>query len=297
MRHPVVVGLDGSRESLAAADWAAREALRRDLPLRLVHAWEGGASPDESELPELEAPRYWSRRILRGAMDRLNERYPQVYLSADQVSRSAPDALVAAGEEAELLVLGSRAFSGFGGFMAGSVALATVAHVARPVVLVRAGQSLEDEHLPDEHGRPSAHAPYRPVVVGVDPAQRCEDLLAFAFESARLRAAPLRVVHAWRLPYVPTALEAKARRDVGRAAERALDAVLAPWREKYPTVEVVTVVEEGRAAQQLLDATQDAGLLAVGRKIRPARLGMHTGPVAHAVMHHVRCPVAIVPHG
>ncbi|MGP4051269.1 universal stress protein [Streptomyces sp. 2A115] len=41
MLKPVVAGLDGSRESLAAAGWAAREALRRGLPLRLVHAREG----------------------------------------------------------------------------------------------------------------------------------------------------------------------------------------------------------------------------------------------------------------
>ncbi|MDF3148046.1 universal stress protein, partial [Streptomyces sp. T21Q-yed] len=285
-----------SRESLAAADWAAREALRRGLPLRLVHAGEGGMPPDESELPELEAPRYWARRILRGAMDRLNERYPQVYLSAEQISRPAADALVAAGDEAELLVLGSRAFSGFGGFMAGSVALATVAHAARPVVLVRADQILEDDHEPDAEGLPSAHTPYRPVVVGVDPAQSCEELLAFAFESATLRAAPLRVVRTWQLPYVPHALEAKARRDVRAAAGRALDAVLGPWQEKYPAVEVTRLVEEGRPAQHLLHATRDAGLLAVGRRIRPVRIGMHTGPVAHAVMHHVRCPVAIVPH-
>ncbi|MCZ4602763.1 universal stress protein [Streptomyces sp. Lzd4kr] len=296
MLRPVVVGLDGSRESLAAADWAVQEALRRGLPLRLVHAWEGGMSPDESELPELEAPRYWARRILRGAMDRLNERCPQVYLSAEQISRPAADALVAAGDEAELLVLGSRAFSGFGGFMAGSVALATVARTVRPVVLVRADQTLEGEHEPDAEGRPSARSPYRPVVVGVDPAQSCEELLAFAFESAALRAAPLRVVHTWQVPYVPHALEAKAHRDVRTGAERVLDSVLGPWREKYPTVEVTKLVEEGRPAQRLLHAAQDAGLLAVGRRIRPARIGAHTGPVAHAVMHHVRCPVAIVPH-
>ena len=295
MLRPVVVGLDGSRESLAAADWAAGEALRRGLPLRLVHAWEG-LSPDTSSLPELDAPRYWARRILRGAMDRLNERYPQVYLSAEQIARPAADALVEAGAEAELLVLGSRAFSGLGGFMAGSVALATVARVTRPVILVRADRTAEDEHVPDEEGRPSARTPYRDVVVGVDTAQPCEELLAFAFESAALRSAPLRVVHSWHVPYAQTAAVARMSAVAQQAAERALDAMLRPWREKYPTVKVLELVENGRPAQQLLDASQDAGLLVVGRRIRPARLGTHTGPVAHAVMHHVRCPVAIVPH-
>ncbi|MFI6471212.1 universal stress protein [Streptomyces sp. NPDC050516] len=48
MLQPIVVGLDGSRESVAAADWAAREALRRGLPLRLIHAWEGPPEPAES---------------------------------------------------------------------------------------------------------------------------------------------------------------------------------------------------------------------------------------------------------
>lgn len=37
MLSPVIAGVDGSAESLAAAEWAAREALRRDRPLRLVH--------------------------------------------------------------------------------------------------------------------------------------------------------------------------------------------------------------------------------------------------------------------
>ncbi|MCT9080173.1 universal stress protein, partial [Streptomyces fulvoviolaceus] len=39
MLPPVIAGVDGSAESLAAAEWAAREAARRDRPLRLVHAW------------------------------------------------------------------------------------------------------------------------------------------------------------------------------------------------------------------------------------------------------------------
>ncbi|MDH6566116.1 nucleotide-binding universal stress UspA family protein [Streptomyces sp. SAI-117] len=294
MLRPIVVGLDGSRESLAAADWAAREALLRGLPLRLIHAWEGLPS-DAADLPELEAPRYWARRILRGAMDRLDERYPQLALSGDQIARPAADALVDAGAESELLVLGSRAFSGFGGFMAGSVASATVAHVVRPVVLVRADQSPEDEHLPDPAGLSPARTPERAVVVGVDLA-RCEELLAFAFDSAALYAAPLRVVYAWQLPYMPGAAEAKAREAVRKIAERRLASVLAPWREKYPTVALQPLAEEGRPAQRVLDATSDACLLVVGRRIRPGRLGAHTGPITHAVLHHARCPVAVVPH-
>ncbi|MEU9733890.1 universal stress protein [Streptomyces sp. NPDC048002] len=295
MQHPVVVGVDGSPESLAAADWAAREALRRGLPLRLVHAWEGGSAL-RSDLPELAAPRYWARDILRGATDRLTERFPRVRLSTEQIARPAPEALCAAGAESALLVLGSRAFSGLGGFLAGSVALATVAHVTRPVVLVRAGRTGEDEHEPDDASRASPHTPY-PVVVGVDPAHGCDDLLAFAFESAALRAAALRVVHVRSLPYAPSVREAGARHEGRRSTEAALAGVLAPWRETYPAVRVTAVVEEGRPAQRLLDRAQDAGLLVVGRRLRPAGIGAHTGPVAHAVLHHAPCPVAVVPHG
>ena len=39
MTRPITAGIDGTEESLAALAWAAREAVRRDLPLRVVHAW------------------------------------------------------------------------------------------------------------------------------------------------------------------------------------------------------------------------------------------------------------------
>lgn len=39
MLAPVVAAVDGSAESLAAAEWAAHEAVRRERPLRLLHAW------------------------------------------------------------------------------------------------------------------------------------------------------------------------------------------------------------------------------------------------------------------
>jgi nucleotide-binding universal stress UspA family protein len=160
MTRPVVAGLDGSKESLAAADWAAREAVRRGLPLRLVHAWEG--LPDDgtaADLPEIRAPQYHARRVLRGAVDVLHERYPGLYIAAEQVRRQPGPALLAEAENAELLVIGSQGTSGVAGFLSGSVAMATMAHVDRPVVLVRAGETATDEHLPDALGKASTVTP------------------------------------------------------------------------------------------------------------------------------------------
>ncbi|MDH6547053.1 universal stress protein [Streptomyces sp. SAI-041] len=296
MLRPVVVGLDGSTRSLAAAGWAAREALRRGLPLQVVQAWEGVTAPCDTEQPELNGPRCLARSMLGDAADRLRETYPQLSLSTRHITGAATDVLVAVGAEAELLVLGSRAVSGVGGFLAGSVTQVVVGHVARPVVLVRALETLADEHLADAEGLASTHTPYRGVVVGVDPGHPCEEVLSFAFESAALRAAPLSVVHAWRLPYVQAAAVARAHRAVAASSARALSAAVAAWREKFPAVEVRELVLEARPSRALQVAAQDAGLLVVGRRIRTGRLGTRTGSVAHSAMHHAGCPVAVVAH-
>ncbi|MFE9650316.1 universal stress protein [Streptomyces sp. NPDC006365] len=295
MLRPVVVGLDGSHESAAAADWAAREALRRGLPLRLVHAWEG-LPDEEASLPELKVPQYWARRILRGAMDRLAERYPQVYMSAEQLRRSPVQALASEAEEAELLVLGSQGFGGVGGFFAGSVAMATVGHVQCPVVLVRAGYRAEDERFPDADGRPSDRTSYRVVVLAVDMGDPCDGLIRFGFEAATCRNATLRVVYVQPTVRFPVAMALQGRHVDRAEAERMLTASLRPWREKHPTVRVQELVVNGEPAQGIMKASRDVGLLVVGRRPRHAAVGPRTGPVAHAVIHHVGCPVAVVPH-
>jgi nucleotide-binding universal stress UspA family protein len=54
--NEIVVGVDGSEQSLTATRWAAREAVRRNVPLRVVlafqWAWPGaqyaGGPPAES---------------------------------------------------------------------------------------------------------------------------------------------------------------------------------------------------------------------------------------------------------
>ncbi|MFF4794316.1 universal stress protein [Streptomyces sp. NPDC001276] len=296
MLRPVVAGLDGSRESLAAAHWAAREALRRGLPLRLVHAWEGQPeTAGRPDLPEVRVPQSRARRMLRDTVAQLTESYPRLDLSGEQVHRQPGPALLDEAEDAELLVIGSQGLGAVGGFVLGSVAMATAVHAERPVVLVRAGETAESEHLPDVSGRPSTRTAHRDVAVAVDTDGPCEDLLDFAFRAAELRRAPLRVVHAWHVPLTHGLPDARTRGSLRQEAERELAALLEPWRQKFPAVYVAETLHEGRPAHVLPRAVSGAGLLVVGRR-RKYPVIAHAGPVAHALVHHVTRPVVLVPH-
>ena len=167
MVRTVVVGLDGSTESRAAAEWAAREAKLRGLPLKIVHVWEPVPEPmAQAPLLGAETQQHWSERVPREAAEGIRLRHPGIEVTTEQLTGGSADTLVKAAADAELLVLGSRGLSGFGGFMVGSVGLSVVAHAERPVVLVRAGEQAADEHEPDPAGIPSAAGPYRPVVIG-----------------------------------------------------------------------------------------------------------------------------------
>ncbi|MFE9120416.1 universal stress protein [Streptomyces sp. NPDC007172] len=127
--------------------------------------------------------------MLRKTMDELSERYPQIYLSAERIDRPPVAALLSEAEGAELLALGSQGFSGPGGLLAGSVAMAVAPRVQRPVVLVRADGSPADG-LPPGAGQ----AAYRDVAVAVDLSHETGSLLEFAFKAARCRNAGLRVL-------------------------------------------------------------------------------------------------------
>ncbi len=300
VRH-VTAGVDESAESLAAAHWAAREALRRGAALRLVHAWKWQPRPAPSA-PMDTTWRQWAEQTLERAVRSVRASHPGLPVEDLLVPDSAVTVLLAAAEESELLVLGSRGLGRIAGFVLGSVSQRVVARTPRPVVLVRAGETSADEHLPAVDGvSPDEipETPFRDVVLGLDTEQPCDELIEFAFESARRRGASLRVIHAF------TAAPAHAAH--GRSVpmsgpelvadqEHVVVARLRPWSEKFPGVPVTETVFEGQPAAELVRASARASLLVVGRRARDARLGTHIGSVAHAVLHHACCPVAVVPH-
>jgi nucleotide-binding universal stress UspA family protein len=296
MSRTVAVGLDGSPESQAAADWAAGEAKLRALPLKLVNVW-GPVPVPMGEDPPLDADtlQHWSEHIPREAAGRIRARHPGLDVTVEQCNGWAGEVLVEVAKESELLVLGSRGLSGVGGFMIGSVGMTVVAHAERPVVLVRAGGPAASKHTSDH----SADTAYRPVVLGVDTEHPDDSLMEFAFDAADSRATTLHAVHSWSVPphdwYAPSDNHhLNAQLALKEAA--ALTAALRPWRQKFPAVEVVEDSRPARAADLLVNASLDASLVVVGRWNRRSPLGVHTGPVTHAVLHHCTVPVAVVSH-
>ncbi|MFP3989753.1 universal stress protein [Streptomyces sp. E11-3] len=306
MPRSVTAGLDGTRESLAAADWAAREARLRDLPLHLVHASKGQPyahaprGADARPRGTTDSGRNRATRVLHQAATVLSGRHTDLHMSTSGVAQQPVPALLEAAESAEVLVLGSRGLSGVGGFLVGSVALAVVARAQGPVVLVRASERAEDEHLPDPAGHPCTHTPYRDVVLGLNVEHPDDTVLKYAFDAAERRAANLRVVHGWTLPRhyngYGGSLDPELNDELAAQARRRLADALRPWREKFPGVDVHEQAVIGGAGSHLVDASHHAALVVVGRRNRHTPIGSHIGPVTQAVLHHACAPVAVIPH-
>ncbi|MBO1334421.1 universal stress protein [Streptomyces sp. VRA16 Mangrove soil] len=288
-RH-VTVGVDGSPQSVDAADWAAREAVRRGRPLRLLYAGPAAEGP-ASHLPELDAPAERTAAALHDLPRQLAYAHPSLEIRFDHLAGAPVPALLAAAAESTLLVLGSRGLSGLTGFLVGSVAAAVCAHTAGSVVLVRAGQRPED----DRTGPGSA--PYRPVLLGLDLGHPSDDLLTHAFEAAAVRGAALQVLHAWTLPvltdYAPGVVPLGDAPGLEADRLRTLHSTLQPWQHKFPETRVVERLEYGHPSHHLLKAATEAGLLVIGRRTAE---GPHLGHVTHALIHRATCPVLVVPH-
>ncbi|MFD7709909.1 universal stress protein [Streptomyces sp. NPDC059785] len=300
MVRTITVGFDGSPESRAAAEWAAREAKSRGLPLKLLQVWEPVPDPvAQAPLLGAETRQQWTGRTARGSAAGLRLRHTGLEVTGEHVTGRAGEALCEAARTTELLVVGSRGLGGVAGFLLGSVGLAVVARTECPVVLVREGEQAADEHEPDPAGVPSVEASFRPVVLGLDVAHADGALLEFAFAAAVRRAAPLRVVHAWNPPpsyaYALPA-DPELHGELARRAAAALTEALVPWRRKYPDVEIVEECRYGSPAVVLAEASRAASLVVVGRRIRHRPLGAHIGHVTHAVLHHATAPVAVVAH-
>lgn len=131
----IIAGTDGSESSDAALDWAVGETERRDAELIVVHSWFYPYI--EFSTAELhDRARVDASLVLGAAVDRCSKRtaFP---VRGELIEDSAAPALIEAGTEADMVVLGSRGRGRFRSLLFGSVARAVAEHAPCPVVIVR----------------------------------------------------------------------------------------------------------------------------------------------------------------
>ena len=186
---PIVAASDGSEESLRAVDWAAREAVLRGAPLRIVSApgllprMVGSQGHSEYETVS-DVIRDESDHALTAATARAAKVAPDLLIDADHLSGGPAEAVTEAGSGALMLVVGSRGVGAFAALILGSVSRYAATHASSPVVVVR-----------EEIG-----AAHRQVGVGIGGLEGNTAALTFAFEEAALRKASLVAIHAWQTP-------------------------------------------------------------------------------------------------
>lgn len=278
MGRPIVVAVDGSQESMLAAEWAAREAIRRGAPLRIVSApgmlprmrtYQAPVTAVANALHGLAA------RALADAVDRVGEVAPGILIDTGLLEDPPAVGVANSGAGARLLVVGTRGTGGFAALLLGSVSRYAVTHARCPVVVVREGN----------------RAVHREIVVGVRDPDEADTTLGFGFEEAALRDAALTAVHV--LSWYPPGSAPPATAE--QAASRHLGAVLDRWRQKYPEVTAGAEVIHGHPAHVLASRSARADLVVIGR--HGVGDGRAASSIQHAVLGHARGPVAVVPSG
>ncbi|WP_432092410.1 universal stress protein [Streptomyces sp. bgisy100] len=288
MEDVVTVGLDGSAESMDAARWAADEADRRKITLRLLHAWIL-LSQDTPGAPQEKDQNYWAKRIVGDAQRDITHRHPDLPIVEELLAEDATEALLRAAADSRILVLGSRGLERVESFFLGDTGLHVVARADRPVVLVRAGAAENRPPGDREAG----------VVAGVSLEGSCDSVLDFACDTAAARDVPVHVVHGRSLPvqaYAPWGVDPEVAKEIRDDVQRDLAPVLRPWREKFPALRIVEDIRLESPARAVVRAARGRQLLVVGRRRHRQALGPRLGPVAQAAVHHANCPVAVVSH-
>lgn len=283
-RRPVVVGVEADPTRRTALVWAADEAVRRNVPLRPVHA-EGVPTRGTRGREVPPSWEEWNEELHRGGKQVLEEavafvaaRHPEVEVDAVLAEGDPVWALREQSRTATAVVLGSRHLSRTQEvFGSASVALPLMAHAHCPVVVVPEAEQVFQEPA------------Y--VVVGVDGSEHSAVAVDVAFEEAALRGAELRAFYVWQ----PGPLRIFDENEAQQECRRLLSETVAGRQSRYPEVDLRQELVVGHPVHVLTETSAHASALVVGTRGRGGFTGMLLGSVSQGVLHHARCPVIAVP--
>jgi nucleotide-binding universal stress UspA family protein len=286
MRTSVLVGVDGSPSATRAAKVAGELAMRRGLPLDVIHVFSRPAvypfRPDAVGVED--DPRAPAQLIAAAAAAHVRERFPNLEVDIRLAEGNPAGALVDASRDAEFLVVGHRGLGGFAELLLGSVGVHTTTHAHCPVLVVRG-----------EVGEPHA-----PVVVGVDGSIPARAATEIAFQEARLRGSELVVALAWPPAQSWPAAIAAAGLPPHPDTIDPIEVTLGRISDRYPDVKVRWEVRHGVSPAQViaeLAMWEDAGLIVVGARGAGGFHGLLMGGTCRALVDHAPCPVMVIPTG
>ncbi|GBG39179.1 universal stress protein [Mycobacterium montefiorense] len=265
----IVVGIDGSKAALRAAHWAVDEAVRRDVPLRLLYAniQDGARADVAGQLAIAES-------ALRRAQSAIEETNRQVKIETEIVNQPPTKSLIRASASAAMVCVGAVGLQHFQAGRTGSTIAALAASAHCPVAIVR------DR---DDHYRQPAHD----IVVEIDGAPDNGLVLGAAMAEALLRDAPIQAI-------VCRHVDDAAADGVGaRRALADLDRRLARWKRQYPQLRVESVAVRGTLMEYLARRQRSVQLAIVGSHDRQ-HLGELVGPAGNAVLNGAACSLLIV---
>jgi nucleotide-binding universal stress UspA family protein len=277
---------EAGRVVLAAAE---REARLHGAALSVIHALptEPGApmSPEAMEQALVQRARLSAAIIdaLVAALQQVTGRPPGEVEIAVEDGPAAPSIVaVAERQGADLVVVGATETRGLRRLLLGSVATRVVNDGRTSVLLAR----------PDSGDGP--------VVVAVDYSPASEAALAAPAEEARLRQAPLAVVHAvetlgaqvvlGEAGLVPPPGAFVPPEELAAAVRQRLIALL-----HHLSIEASVDVDAGPAVETIVTAARRraAALLVVGTSARSGLDRLLLGSVANAVVREAACPVLV----
>jgi nucleotide-binding universal stress UspA family protein len=281
----VVVGADGSEHGVAALKWAAGTAVAYGLPLTVLHA-----RPDAEAEPTLvQEP----TGVLGEAVALARAAQPEVQIRALQMPDAPVQSLLAVGENADVLVLGSRGVEGFRGLLLGSTTMHVAPYAQCPVVVVHSGMEggLPFEDFSGYPGNPGK------VVLGYDGSPASNRAAAFAFRHAEAIGCGVVAVSVEASRGEPETEKIDPENATPGSDTSAFHSPVIVTAAAFPDVPVSFVAGTGRPAEVLLSQAVGAELLVVGSRGSGGFAGLIMGSVSQKVLAHAECPVAVLHQG
>jgi nucleotide-binding universal stress UspA family protein len=135
------------------------------------------------------------------------------------------------------------------------------------------------------------------IVVGVDGSDSAQAALLWAVRQAKLTGARVEAVTAWHYEslsgWEPVGIDV----DFEAIAKQIMSDALSTLAGLEPDAGVTARVAEGYPVEVLLDASQGAGMLVVGRRGHGRVTSLLIGSVSLHCVLHAHCPVLVLEPG